>query len=775
LEIIKVNYGENHIEYVDILSLFSILYSEMGNYDHAKEITLNVVKLRKQIEGENSLRYAQSLYDLGVIYSSLKDYDNAIEVHTKAHDIRLHVLGDKHINYARSLHELANIQYAKGNYNDAETLYLYSFEITKNTLGVNHPEFATVLRNLSGVYLKLGDFAKSSLCQIISLSILRNSMNESDSEYIFQLEKLAKIYGKMENHEELYTLTPKIDTLLNTNIQGDLPWLMLDRENLSITETSTFNSHKSFYLAYYPKKNETSTHFYNIELATKSIILKATTEMRKTIENSGDTSILKKYDEWRNLNNFLANQNLLTGTEKDENFAKYIEKANSLKIDLLRFSNSYNKTKSIEHIHWQDVQAALKDEEAAIEFSSFQYHDGKRWCDSTMYVALVLRKSNPYPTMIPLFEARQLDILLQKKGVKDAIFIDDLYQFNKGSKLYNLLWSPLEASLKGVSKISFSASGLLHQISFAALTDNIGQNLTDKYLLNQVNTTALIAIKDDKATDSPKSIALFGGIDYNAGAESRLIAAKAFQKETNTSSNSFTLAESSSRGEQWNYLAGTKREVEAINTLASSKKLNTTVYLKQNALEEAFNNLQGIDSPDIIHIATHGFFFPDLPQEKPKDDFIEIKMEKNQKIKKASNPLMRSGLLMAGANDAWSGKETTNGLEDGILTAYEAANIPIPNTQLVVLSACETGLGDIKGNEGVFGLQRAFQTAGAKYVLMSLWKIPDSETAEFMILFYETMFSGKSIPEAFRVTQLEMSKKYKNEPYKWAAFVLIGG
>jgi CHAT domain-containing protein len=129
--------------------------------------------------------------------------------------------------------------------------------------------------------------------------------------------------------------------------------------------------------------------------------------------------------------------------------------------------------------------------------------------------------------------------------------------------------------------------------------------------------------------------------------------------------------------------------------------------------------------------------------------------------------------LFAGANHTWKGEPTPTGLEDGILSAYEVSHLYLPNTQLVVLSACETGLGDIKGGEGVFGLQRAFKQAGVEYLIMSLWKVPDTETSEFMQYFYSALLSGKTIPEAFRLTQNEMKRKHPNDPYKWAAFVLV--
>ncbi len=141
-------------------------------------------------------------------------------------------------------------------------------------------------------------------------------------------------------------------------------------------------------------------------------------------------------------------------------------------------------------------------------------------------------------------------------------------------------------------------------------------------------------------------------------------------------------------------------------------------------------------------------------------------------FKFSENPLFRSGLLFAGANNAWLGKPLLN-IDDGILTAYEVSNLYLPNTKLVVLSACETGLGDIQGSEGVYGLQRAFKMAGVQNLIMSLWKVPDVETAEFMEIFYSNLFEGKSVNNAFYLAQNQMKNKYRTEPYKWGAWLLV--
>jgi CHAT domain-containing protein len=173
-------------------------------------------------------------------------------------------------------------------------------------------------------------------------------------------------------------------------------------------------------------------------------------------------------------------------------------------------------------------------------------------------------------------------------------------------------------------------------------------------------------------------------------------------------------------------------------------------------------------SPKILHLATHGYFYPDPEEEKEG-----LLSSEAPAFKISDHPMIRSGLIMAGGNHVWKGNPPIEGLEDGILTAYEVSQVNLSNTELVVLSACETGLGDIEGNEGVYGLQRAFKIAGAKNLIMSLWSVPDQQTQEMMAFFYDKWLSeGMELEEAFRKAQQEMRRRYV-DLYYWAAFVLI--
>ena len=201
--------------------------------------------------------------------------------------------------------------------------------------------------------------------------------------------------------------------------------------------------------------------------------------------------------------------------------------------------------------------------------------------------------------------------------------------------------------------------------------------------------------------------------------------------------------------------------------------IDTTTLTGLNALEESFYSLSGNNSPSIIHISTHGFYYPDTVSDEYRKNMM-YSATGDIRFKYADDPLLRSGLILAGGNNTWKGLPRPEGVEDGILTAREVSNMNLLNTELVVLSACQTGQGDVKGSEGVEGLQRGFKMAGVHYIIMSLWQVPDKETTEFMEHFYSLWPGGElSIRDAFRETQLKMMHKYPNEPYKWAGFVLM--
>ena len=218
-------------------------------------------------------------------------------------------------------------------------------------------------------------------------------------------------------------------------------------------------------------------------------------------------------------------------------------------------------------------------------------------------------------------------------------------------------------------------------------------------------------------------------------------------------------------------LPGTKEEVDAISGLYGSFGKTTGSYLWEEALEE---QVKVLESPKVLHIATHGFFQEDGSWLVKKASAPgEMLAAGGRPMRRSRHPLMQSGLLLAGCEDTLNGQAADKGeLEDGILTAYEAMSLDLDNTDLVVLSACETGRGEILNGEGVYGLQRAFQVAGAKAVIMSLWKVDDEATKDFMITFYRNYLSGGDSRAAYLETVREMREQHER-PFYWGAFVYV--
>lgn len=215
-------------------------------------------------------------------------------------------------------------------------------------------------------------------------------------------------------------------------------------------------------------------------------------------------------------------------------------------------------------------------------------------------------------------------------------------------------------------------------------------------------------------------------------------------------------------------LPGTAVEVQSIASLLRAKNWQVAIYEQENALEEA---LKAAQHPRVLHLSTHGFFLSDQQIKRTQSLFEQpVGLE---------DPMLRSGLFLAGADRVLAGEPPLADADNGVLTAYEAATLNLQGTELVVLSACETGLGQTQGGEGVFGLRRALQEGGAESVLMSMWSVPDHETQELMTLFYQKWIGGKEKHEALREVQNELRGRVKARyggdlAYYWGAFVLVG-
>ena len=723
-EIYERTLGKEHPEYGATCNNLALLYNTMGQFNKALPLFLEARQLTEKSVGKEHSNFANSCFNLGILYAQLGQFEKAEPLLLEARQVWEKVLGRENRDYAISCNGLAAFYEVTGQFEKAEPFYLEAKQIRERVLGAAHPEYAKSCNSLGVLYWNLKDFKKA---------------------HDFFAEAFTVQYEGMKKVFQFTSETEKQHFLRNINDLG--------KQSLSFTTTSWSPSNQGL--------------AYDISLANRGLILSSSQQLRSFIFETNDGTLQTKYNDWVSLRERLSYWYLKPKVQRPGNFADLESKANDVEKELTNFSPAFKMQQTQNAVNWQTIQQHLKPNEAAIEFVAFEYNDKGLMTDSVYYIALVLRKESPEPEMVRLFERKQLNAILNEKSNQFVMTrINALY--SGSAALYRLIWKPLENSLNGISKIYFAAAGDLFKIQFAAIPLNAKQTLGEKYQLIQLNSTA--AVNDDQAdliTASDK-LALFGGIQYDGNATTLKQAASRY---TPNATFSRTIPDDLSDASVFQYLPGTLKEVEGIKQLANGKHFTATLTSGSNAVEEAIKALDGNQSPAILHISTHGFFFPD--PKVVKRDKLNSKFDPDGKaFKQSDDPLLRSGLIFSGANNAWTGKPI-KGIDDGILTAYEVSNLYLPNTKLVVLSACETALGDVQGSEGVYGLQRAFKIAGAKNLVMSLWEVSDNETSEFMQLFYKNLFAKQSINDAFFNTQKFMRNKYRAEPFKWAAWILL--
>ncbi len=760
--------GEKHPDYAISLNNLAVLYQEMGNYPASEALLLEAKNIYKEVLGEKHPDYALPLSNLAVLYWSMGNYSAAEPLLQEAKKLVKETLGEKHPEYAFYLNNLGKLYLAMGNYPAAEALLLEAKNVRKVTLGEKHPDYATSLNNLAGLYDAAGNFQAAEPLYLEAKNIRKEVLGEKHLDFATSLNNLAVLYEAMGNSassekdkKDKYTAAEPLYLqcleIINSNIAQNFAFLSeKEKEMFFKTQASDFENFYSFSLKRKKEDQGITKIVFNNVVKNKGLLLKSSTAMRMTILNSNDTALILQYENWIALKKEISNLYSTEIAERNKNSEELEQQANAIEKELVKGSQVFSDFEKLQSMTWESVKKSLKPGEAAIEFIRFT--EGKK-SDTITYCALIITPESQQPEMIRLFEEKEIKAILGISGDNNNSYVNTVYGTNKNIKedLYKLIWQPIEPYLKDVKTVYYSPDGILHKVSFSALGMGKSIFLCDNYNLQQVGSTGKVASDsyrkpENTLWESTLTAGVYGGIEYSTDSTTKKI---------------------------WNYLPGTKTETDNITKLFNKNRIRTSYFSGISATEDTLKSIAA--NCNILHVSTHGFFFPD-PEQTQKEQ--EAKTEKSNELifrggttgfglwqfVKNKNPLMRSGLVMAGANKVWS--EPFAGTDnEGVLTAQEVTQLDMSKTHLVVLSACETGLGDIKGSEGVYGLQRAFKMAGVNYIIMSLWQVPDKETVEFMETFYKNFLKLKDVRKAFNETQKAMRKKY--DPYFWAAFVLI--
>ena len=417
-------------------------------------------------------------------------------------------------------------------------------------------------------------------------------------------------------------------------------------------------------------------------------------------------------------------------------------------------------------LRWHEIRNLLDEHDVAIEMINTSDFNEKGE-DKFIYAALILRKDYDAPKFVSLCDTDSLSLIWQDVIHTDTALINSQYSASN-SDVYNMVWGPLSPFLKDSDNIYYVPTGYIGRFNIAAISEN-GAQLSKRYKLHQLSTTAEISrIKTSKKVVYHDA-AIYGGITYDESDDEMLSAAATYK--SNKDDNNLMAFRSSDRGANFGQLQplpGTGEEAREIHKLLKNKEIASRLYDGSKANEESIKALSG-HSPDIIHVGTHGFLLNTTSDIMNHQSFLDnVTIDHSRQ----ASSLNYSGLMFAGAEKVWSGEEPIEGIEDGILTSLELSQLDLSNTKLVVLSACETALGHTDENLGDYGLKRALKQAGVGTVIVSLWEVPDEPTKLLMTNFFRHIADGVECHEALSIAQDIVREKYP-QPYYWASFVII--
>lgn len=769
LDVRKKVFGTNHPKYAESLFTLAALYTGYGNYNEAVNVEKEAVMVCESIYGKNHDAYAKSLQNLAITYKIIGETEKALECANHALSIMNIIHGKSHPDYASCLSTLASVTREMKEYDKAIQLYNEVIEIYRNVFGNNSERVADQFENLfytfyfKEEYEQALDYAKESLQIRIRL------FGKDNPAYASSMNNIALVYHKLGNY------TKSIEAFKTyTDIVEDHVLKMFLGSNSGLRE-SYWNSHSvafndvypSDYFDYWDDLSKEQRDFYAGDVYNKSalfakgLLLNTELEVSKLIDETNDPEVKQIYTTLKENRDYLSKLYEMEVSKRPVSTDSIEQLSQRLELQLYQKLKSFGDFTNNLRTTWRDVQNKLKDNDLAIEFLTSTIDDD----NDDRYFALIIKKGYNAPHMIPLFKGKEIK----------AIDKNEIYTT---SALSNLLWKPMEEELDGITNVYFSPIGALHNIGIEYLPMEDGMNISEKYNLCRLSSTRQLTLEKQKLSDW--NAVLYGGIQYDVDIQTLVAENRQYnvgddkvESDVTKESNNHVFENSSIRG-GCRYLPGTKVEVENISSTFDSDAIMYKKYIGVSGTEESFKSLSGT-KPNVLHIATHGFYWTETDAEKIKRTHEEMQFLNSDNTDRATEEdkaMTRSGLMLAGSNRTIKGEKLPSGVDDGILTAKEISKLDFRGLDLVVLSACQTALGDISGSEGVFGLQRAFKKAGAQTLLMSLWKVNDTATEMLMSEFYQNLVLGKTKRQSFIEAQ-SLLRDIDPDPNHWAAFIML--
>jgi CHAT domain-containing protein len=771
-------YGANSVRLVDPLVNMGRLSLAKGDYTEADKTATRAKQIALSVYDEKSTKTASVLSLMGDIDYVIGDYEGAEDNFRKAMENQEKQFGHNHIEVAKSISRLALIKFYKGdNPDEVEKMLLDAQNIMGSRLGKDNPQYAEVLKSVAilniaqkkynlafssltqaetiwraktgsknninaasiytltgDVYYQMRNYPKAEEFYNNAKDIYDKYFSRAHPEYVKILSKLAKVYYMEKDYKRS---KKNIEEALNDYdlfIKQYFPALS-EREKAKYWNTmkGDFEFYNTLAFGQIEDFKDLAGKVYNYQLLTKALLLSSSIKIRERIQNSSDENLKVAYNNWVTKKEFLTNALSMSSQQLVQNGidpAALGAEVEKLERELSEKSELFGQGFENKKITYENVQKSIGKNDVAVEMVRYRYfnHD---FTDSIIYVATYVKNDNARPKAIVMPEGQKMEIRYFH------YFRNSIISKLPDKFSYRVFWEPIQKEIGQYATIYFSPDGIYNLVNLEAIPTPDGKYVIDNSNIVIVSNTKDLYLRKLKKKEAGSNTAtMFGNPKfYIASTEKRTIAD----------------------------LPGTEKEVNQLEELLKEKGWKTSEYVETSATEERVKELE---SPKIFHIATHGFTTPAVSED-------DAKQMTQSEAELTENPLLKTGLLLKGAGDLLNKTNYNFNLESGILTAYEAMSLNLDKTDLVVLSACETGLGEVSNGEGVYGLQRAFLVAGAKVLIMSMFKVDDEATQKLILNFYRKWLATGNLRQSFIDAKKELRVEYP-DPINWGAFMMIG-
>jgi CHAT domain-containing protein/tetratricopeptide (TPR) repeat protein len=810
LEMDRAEYGDDSLAVARDLDHMGWIHYHMGN-DSEAEASYEQALALMQSQGEEESPQIAALYNrLGILRDTQLDYASAEDLYKEALRIRSQQLPIDHPSIAETRGSLGRLLQNLGRYVEAEELLQESLESLKSKRGENHPYVAGTMVSLGRLREIQGEYAEAERYYKQAMHIDRTVLGEEHPSYAMTLNSLARVYAATDRTAEAGDLLDQVTQIENQMI-GQIFSIGAESQRMAYLNTirGTFYAFLSLVLEHLAQDPLKVRSAWELVLRRKGIGAEALAAQRDALLSDRCPEELKtKLQELLTVRKQIGMKTLSgPGAEGIQEHQDLLRQWHARREELeAEIAEQVPEIQLIRELALdrQLIASSLPANSALVEFVFYFPYDfsavqGRReqtWGPGR-YLAFVVRSDDPGSTeMIDLGESEDIDSLIStfretisgederggeqvsphSMAIPDNVSMrSDQSTLNAalleatrhlrpagapsesqdrtkvGIKLREKIFDPIVSSLGSDKQLFLAPDGDISRLPFEVLPLDEERFLLDEYMISYLSVGRDMLRLGDERAMQPSEPLVIADPDFDLGGSdvAGFKVASPFQP-----------------------LSGTHHEGEGV-----AKQLKVKPLMGEEVMEGV---LKSHSSPNILHIATHGFFLPN-PERDPNRDFLASSTGREQavgmlgRIAGVESPLLRSGLALAGANVWLQAKEDDlpEMAEDGILTAEDVSTLDLFDTEMVVLSACDTGLGDVLVGEGVFGLQRSFVLAGVKTLVMSLWKVPDAQTQELMEDFYQRLLKGQSRAEALRQAQLALKKRYP-DPFYWGAFICQG-